>query len=115
MRMSPPTFRLRSVHADPIAADEVLAARLAGGDVAALDELFRRHAAGLLRLAAALSGSHADGVQGVFVGLARALPTYDERGAVAPWLRAVTGRTTLAYRPRLGRRHEEPLAPAAGR
>jgi RNA polymerase sigma-70 factor (ECF subfamily) len=100
---------------DAAASDAALAARLRSGaaaDVAALDALFRRHAPGLLRLAAGLTASHADAedvVQDVFVGLDRALRGYEERGAFAAWLRGLTMRTALAHRRRAGRRREDAL------
>jgi RNA polymerase sigma-70 factor (ECF subfamily) len=99
-----------SVH--PAESDVSLAARLRAGEPAALDELFRRHAPGLLRLAAALTGADADGedvVQDVFVGLPLALRGYEERGAFAAWLRGITARTALAARRRAARRRETAL------
>ena len=54
--------------------DATLVARLRSSDRAAIDELFRRHAAGLFRLASALVDDDADDVvQDVFVGLSLAL------------------------------------------
>ena len=92
--------------------DATLVARLRGGEAAALDELFRRHAAALLRLAAAMVDTDAeDVVQDVFVGLALALRSYEERGTFAAWIRGVTVRTALARRRRDGHRRETTLDP----
>ncbi len=96
--------------------DSALAARLRRDDADALDELYRRHAAGLLRLAAVLVDEDAeDVVQDVFVGLAMALRTYEERGAFVAWIRGVTVRTALARRRRDLRRRETALDPDVGR
>ncbi|HKH92113.1 MAG TPA: sigma-70 family RNA polymerase sigma factor [Gemmatimonadaceae bacterium] len=97
--------------ADPL-VDARLAARLRAGDQSALDELFRRHAGGLLRLAAGLVDTDAeDVVQDVFVGLSLALRGYEERGAFAAWLRGVTVRTALSRRRRSAHRRETALDP----
>lgn len=96
--------------------DARLAARLRAGDRAALDELFRRHAATLLRVASALVDEDAeDVVQDVFVGLAIALRGYEERGTFGAWLRGVTVRTALARRRRLASRRETELEPIEAR
>jgi RNA polymerase sigma-70 factor, ECF subfamily len=92
--------------------DARLAARLRAGDATALDEIFRRHAAMLLRVASALVDEDAeDVVQDVFVGLAIALRGYEERGAFGAWLRGVTVRTALARRRQLASRRETELEP----
>src|SRR5688500_4919658 len=98
-----------SVLADTL-VDARLVPRLQAGDRGALDELFRRHAAPLLRLAHALVDDDAeDVVQDVFVGLALALRGYEERGAFGAWLRGVTVRTALARRRQRARRRETAL------
>lgn len=97
--------------ADPV-IDARLVVRLRAGDAGALDELFRRHAAVLLRLASALVDDDAeDVVQDVFVGLALALRGYEERGAFAAWLHGVTVRTALARRRRRSSRRETGFEP----
>ena len=99
--------------ADP-SLDARLAARLLAGDRAALDEIFRRHAATLLRVASALVDEDAeDVVQDVFVGLAIALRGYEERGTFGAWLRGLTVRTALSRRRKLARRREAELEPIA--
>lgn len=96
---------------DPL-VDSRLAARLRAGDRAALDELFRRHAAELLRVASALVDDEAeDVVQDVFVGLPIALRSYEERGTFGAWLRGVTVRTALARRRKQASRRETGLEP----
>jgi len=90
--------------------DASLVTRLRSGDRSALDELFRRHAAALSRLASALVDDEADDVvQDVFVGLALALRGYEERGMFAAWLRGVTVRTALSRRRRSAQRRETVL------
>jgi RNA polymerase sigma-70 factor (ECF subfamily) len=91
--------------------DAALVARLRSGDRSALDGLFRRHAADLLRLVSALVDDDADDVvQDVFVGLSLALRGYEERGTFAAWLRGVTVRTALSRRRRAAQRRETVLA-----
>lgn len=98
-----------SVPADTM-DDARLIARLQAGDRAALDELFRRHAAPLLRIAYALVDDDAeDVVQDVFVGLGLALRGYEERGTFGAWLRGVTVRTALARRRQRASRRETAL------
>lgn len=92
--------------------DARLAARLRAGEGTALDEIFRRHAAALLRVASALVDEDAeDVVQDVFVGLAIALRSYEERGTFGAWLRGVTVRTALARRRQRASRRETELEP----
>lgn len=65
---------------------------------ALLSELFRQHAAMLLRLAWRITGSRADAedvVQDVFLGLPAALQRYEERESLVAWLRRVTARRAL--------------------
>lgn len=95
-----------------VESDAGLAARLRAGELSALDPIFRRHAPRLLRLAHQLTGSGADAedvVQDVFVGLARALRQYEERGTFAEWLRGVVVRTALAHQRRSSRRRESAI------
>ena len=90
--------------------DARLVARLRDGDQSALDALYHRHATALLRLASALVDTDAeDVVQDVFVGLALALRSYEERGAFASWLRGVAVRTALSRRRRSTHRRETVL------
>jgi RNA polymerase sigma-70 factor (ECF subfamily) len=82
------------------------------GDPQALEAVFRRYSADLVRLATGVMPRVADAedvVQDVFVGLRLALRSYDERGTFRAWLRGVTVRTALAARRRDTRRRETAL------
>lgn len=72
------------------ATDAVLATRLACGDAAALDPLYRRHRGTVYRFALLWSGSAAtaaDVAQDVFLHLLTRAGDYDVgRGPLAPWL-----------------------------
>ena len=72
------------------ATDASLAARLALGDAAALDPLYRRHKGQVYRFALLWSGSPstaADVTQDVFVHLLTRAGDYDPaRGSLSPWL-----------------------------
>lgn len=73
-------------------------AALRDGDQAALAELYQRYAEHLYAAAYGVTGDegHAqDAVHDVFVGLDRALRSYDERGDFQAWLRKMTVRTAL--------------------
>lgn len=99
----------------PLPADEpdaALVRALQSGDRSALDSLFRRYSAELLRLASGLTSNTADAedvVQDVFVGLSLALRRYEDRGTFRAWLRAVTVRTALMVRRRHASRRQAPL------
>lgn len=82
----------------PDRSDASLVAALRAGDEGALADLYRRYAEGLLAVAYRITGSRDDAedvVHDVFVGLERALRSYDERGRLLAWLRRVTARTAL--------------------
>jgi RNA polymerase sigma-70 factor (ECF subfamily) len=72
------------------ASDAALAARLACGEMGALDPLYRRHKGGVYRFALLWSGSPAvaaDVTQDVFVHLLTRAADYDAaRGPLVPWL-----------------------------
>jgi RNA polymerase sigma-70 factor (ECF subfamily) len=72
------------------ATDAALAARLACGEAAALDPLYRRHKGSVYRFAMLWSGSPAiaaDVTQDVFVHLLTRAGDYDAaRGPLSPWL-----------------------------
>jgi RNA polymerase sigma-70 factor (ECF subfamily) len=73
-------------------------ARAAAGDPAALETLFRAHAADVHRvgLLVTMSADDADDVvQDVFIGLPEALRRYTERGTFTAWLKAVATRVAL--------------------
>ncbi len=96
--------------ADP---DEVRAiALLRLGSLDAIDSLYDRYAAALLRLARYMSGSEADAediVHDVFVGLPKSIRTYREEGRMGAWLsrlvvnRAIDQRRATARRAALHR------------
>lgn len=96
----------------PDRSDASLVAALRAGHEGALAELYRRHAQRLLAVAYRITGSRADAedvVHDVFVGLERALRSYEERGEFLAWLRRVTARTALMRvrsRRRMEARHD---------
>src|SRR5215510_9270556 len=85
---------------DPTAeTDAVLVALVASGDRVALGALYDRYAIVLLGVAYRLLMSSADAedvVHDVFVGLPEAFRKYQERGALASWLKRVTVRVVLS-------------------
>src|ERR1043166_6892275 len=76
------------------------------------DAVYRPHAGPVLPIAYRLLQSRADAedvVHDVFVGLPELLRKYEERGALAAWLKTVTARVALARLPELSRQsHEDP-------
>jgi RNA polymerase sigma-70 factor (sigma-E family) len=99
----------------PAAADPA-AAGSAGGDL--VDDLFRAHAVGLVRVAMLLLGDQSsaeDVVQDAFFGLYRSLPKLRDRNKALPYLRAsvINGsRSVLRARKRAvlrGVHHEPPV------
>jgi len=94
---------------------EILAA-VRDRDVAALGELYARHADAVYTLAYRILGvaqEAEDVLQDVFVGLPRALAGYREHGRFAAWLRRVTVRAALMRRRSTDRKREAPLEHAA--
>lgn len=90
--------------------DVVSAAR--SGSRAALAALYRDHADRVFTVAFRITGSRDDAedvLQDVFVGLARALESYEERGRFASWLNRLTVRTSLMKLRAAQRRREQPL------
>lgn len=86
--------------AEPRPDTATLVARLAAGDRAALDELYRREAGPVYRYALALSGNPAwaaDATQEAFVALATRAQGYDAtRGELGAWLAGVARHALLA-------------------
>ena len=79
-------------------SDAQLASEVARGDTHAMAVLYHRHAREMLAVAFRVLQSRADAedvVHDVFVGLPEALRRYQERGALAAWLRKVTARVAL--------------------
>lgn len=82
------------------------------GSRAALAELFRAHSDAVFTLAYRITGSHADAedvLQDVFVGLPRALKSYDERGRFDSWLKRLVVRVSLMKLRAASRRREQPF------
>lgn len=100
-------------------SDASLVAALRAGDQEALAELYRRHAETLYAAAYRVTGNEAhaqDAVHDVFVGLERALRSYDERAQLLGWLRKVTVRTALmGIRSRRRRSRREEVVETATR
>src|ERR1051325_8321041 len=88
----------------------IAAARRGSAD--ALGAMYDRHAGPLLAIAYRLLQSRGDAedvVHDVFVGLPELLRKYEERGALAAWLKTVTARVALARLRELSRQsHEDP-------
>ena len=99
----------------PLPQRPSLIARLRAADADALDEVYRREGAVLLRTATWLLGSASDGedvVQDLFVGLPDAIGSYRGDGELGAWLRAIVVRMAL-MRLRSERRRREVPAEAA--
>lgn len=97
----------------PVAAS--LLDRLRAADAGALDEVYRREGAVLLRTATWMLGSASDGedvVQDLFVGLPDAISSYRGDGELGAWLRRIVVRMAL-MRLRSERRRREAPADAA--
>lgn len=77
------------------------------GSLDAIDVLYDRYAAGLLRLARYMSGSESDAediVHDVFVALPSAIGKYRERGRLGAWLSRLVVNRTLDHRRAAARR-----------
>ena len=86
-----------------------------GGSLDALGEVYGRYAGVVYGLALQMTGScdeAEDVLQDVFVGLSRALRSYEERGRFESWLRRVTARTALMRLRAMRRKREAPLEEA---
>jgi RNA polymerase sigma-70 factor (ECF subfamily) len=82
------------------------------GSRAALAELYRAHGDAVYTLAYRITGTREeaeDVLQDIFIGLPRALRSYDERGQFGSWLRRVTVRTSVMRLRAASRRREQPL------
>jgi RNA polymerase sigma-70 factor (ECF subfamily) len=96
----------------PLPSDAELAAQTRRGDPAALAALYERHAAVVMSAAYRLTGSAHDAedvLHDVFLGLPEALHRYEERGALAAWLRRLAVRVALNRMRAERRRAEVPL------
>jgi RNA polymerase sigma-70 factor (ECF subfamily) len=102
---SAPT-RLRVIDPAP------LLAAVRDGSVEALGELYRHYSDLVYRLAYRVTGSREeaeDVLQDLFVGLPRALRSYQERDRFEGWLKQVVVRTALMRIRAVRRKREEPL------
>jgi RNA polymerase sigma-70 factor (ECF subfamily) len=82
------------------------------GSRSALAELYRTHGDAVYTLAYRITGTREeaeDVLQDVFIGLPRALRSYDERGRFDSWLRRVTVRTSVMRLRAVSRRRERSL------
>lgn len=98
-------------------SDAELVTLVTRGDVAALGVLYDRYAALLMAVAYRLLMSTPDAedaVHDVFVGLPEALRRYEERGALAGWLKRVTVRVALSRLRRDEVRAAQSLDPSLG-
>jgi RNA polymerase sigma factor (sigma-70 family) len=100
----------------PPETDDDLARAVREGSLDALGQVYARHSAAVYAAAYRILGVRADAedvLQDVFVGLARALAGYQERGRLEAWLRRVTVRAALMRLRAHGRRREQPFADLA--
>jgi RNA polymerase sigma-70 factor (ECF subfamily) len=91
----------------PVPTDEQLLARLARGDRAALEELFRRYRGVAYRVAHRLLGNEADALDAVQEGFAKALthlPGFQGRSTFKTWLLRVVSNAALDLGRQRGRR-----------
>ncbi|WP_419949280.1 RNA polymerase sigma factor [Candidatus Palauibacter sp.] len=92
--------------------EELLAQRVVAGNREALEDLYEDYSEQLFAVAYRLTNSSADALDilhDVFFRLPEALKTYDQRGSLATWLRAVTRRHALMHLRARKRRREVPL------
>lgn len=111
------------VHGGVETPDALLVDRARAGDTSAFAALVDRHYADCLRYATRMLGNAADAeeaVQDAFVRAHRALPRYDERGAVRAWLLGIVVNRCRTLGAKLARRRRylglfgrEPRAAAA--
>ena len=91
----------------PVLTDEQLLARYAGGERAALEELFRRHRSSAYRVAYRRLGQEADALDAVQEGFFRAfrhLGGFRRRSSFKTWLLRVIGNAAIDLRRRRARR-----------
>ncbi len=82
-------LRPRARDTDKTASDAELCARIAGGEVAALGQLFDRHAEAVRRVVGRLGvrpGDVDDVAQATFLDVLEAAKGYDGRASARPWL-----------------------------
>lgn len=96
----------------PARSDAELVTLVRSGDLTALGALYDRYASSLMSVAYRLLMAKPDAedvVHDVFVGLPEALRRYEERGALASWLKRVTVRVALSRLRREEVRAAQPL------
>jgi RNA polymerase sigma factor (sigma-70 family) len=101
------------IPADPAEEQLIVAARKGSPD--AIASLYNRYASHLLRMLRALTGSSHDAedvVHDLFLGLPESLRSYEHRGQLHAWLRAVAVRIAL-MKMRVARRRDRHTADAA--
>jgi RNA polymerase sigma-70 factor (ECF subfamily) len=101
----------------PPAGEAALLAAVRQGSNEALGQLYTRHATDVYSVAYRLTGSTQDAedvLQDVFVGLPRALRSYEDQGRFGAWLGRVAARTALMRLRSRGTRREEVLDSADG-
>lgn len=100
MHFVPPSNRPPTTTPARSSEDAALAARIARGDRAALEQAYRREAAAVYRYALAICanpGWAADATQDAFVALASHAQGYDAvRGTLGAWLAGIARHTLLA-------------------
>lgn len=97
---------------DTAASDDVLVGRARGGDRAALEELFRRHAGVAYRVAYRLLGHEHDARDAVQDGMLKAmvhLGDFDGRSGFRAWLLKIVSNAAIDAGRRRGRRRSAPL------
>jgi RNA polymerase sigma-70 factor (ECF subfamily) len=96
----------------PPAGDAALLTAVRQGSNEALGQLYTRHATDVFSVAYRLTGSRQDAedvLQDVFVGLPRALRSYEDQGRFGAWLGRVAARTALMRLRSRGSRREDVL------
>jgi RNA polymerase sigma-70 factor (ECF subfamily) len=107
--------------ADAPASDEsVLARRAQAGDLAAFDQLVRRHIGRALRIARRLVPTHEDAedvVQDAFLSAMKAIGSFDVTRPFGPWITRIVVNQGITYRRSRARRQDESMPfdlPSAG-
>ncbi len=102
--------------------EDLLAAGAAGGDIAAFEELARRHQQKVYRLVYAMTRNHSDAddlAQEVFLTAFRSIRTFNRKSSFYTWIYRIAVNRTLNFLKRKGRERNraeftENLVPAEG-
>jgi RNA polymerase sigma-70 factor, ECF subfamily len=103
---------MRRLKEQPPPGESALLDAVRQGSNEALGQLYTRHATDVFSVAYRLTGSRQDAedvLQDVFVGLPRALRSYEDEGRFGAWLGRVAARTALMRLRSRGARREEVL------